>query len=243
MDIKRSNLINGAVYAAATLGTIIGERRGMHGLVYVCKPLMMVVLGSWFFFNSRRFGDRFTLLIQAGLFFSLLGDLALMFDHVDQFYFLIGLGAFLIAQICYTLGFAQNIADAGNSPGLLIGLFMSAIIITYGVIFGLDLLDHADETLLVPVGIYTVAITLMGVAAALRFGRTYLPSFIMVMAGALLFITSDSILATHRFVRVVDHASWSVLLTYAAAQYLIARGCLRHVLDPEEVRRRAALNT
>ena len=28
---------------------------------------MMMVLGSWFFFNSRRVGDRFTLLIQAGL--------------------------------------------------------------------------------------------------------------------------------------------------------------------------------
>lgn len=243
MDIKRSNIVNGIAYAAVTLGTIIGEQRGIHTLVFICKPLMMVVLSSWFYFNSRRYGDRFTLLIQAGLFFSLLGDMALMLDHVDQFYFLIGLGAFLLAQLCYTIGFAQNVADAGSSPGLLIALFMSAIIITYGVIFGVDLLEHVDEAVLVPVGIYAVAITLMGVAAALRFGRTYLPSFILVMAGAALFITSDSILATHRFVRVVGHASWSVLLTYAVAQYLIAFGCLRHVLDPEEVRRKAALDT
>ena len=182
-------------------------------------------------------------LIQVGLFFSLLGDAALMFDHLDQFFFLIGLGAFLIAQICYALGFAQNVADGGNSPGLLIGIFIAAVVLAYGAIFGIGLLQSVDDDVQVPVGIYAITITIMGAGAALRFGRTYLPSFLMVMAGAALFIASDSILATHRVVRVIDHAPFSVMLTYALGQYLIARGCLRHVLDPEEVRRRAALDT
>ena len=202
---------------------------------------MMVILSSWFFFNSRRVGDRFTLLVQAGLFFSLIGDVALMFQHLDEFNFLIGLGAFLIAQLCYTLAFAQNIADAPGGQGLLISSSLTVLLIVYGSIFGSMVLESADEAVLVPVGIYAVAITLMGIAAALRFGRTYLPSFILVFVGALFFIASDSILATARFMRPVTHASWSVLLTYAIAQYLIARGCLRHVLDPEEIRRRAAL--
>ncbi len=69
MDIRKNNLLNGALYALATVGTIVGEVRDMHALVYVCKPLMMVVLSSWFYFNSRRVGDRFTLLVQVGLFF------------------------------------------------------------------------------------------------------------------------------------------------------------------------------
>jgi hypothetical protein len=34
-----------------------------------------------------------------------------------------------------------------------------------------------------------------------------------------------------------------VMLTYGLAQVLIAGGCLTHVLDPEEIRRRAALTT
>lgn len=243
MDIRKDNLLNTGLYGAAALGAIVGEVRGWHGLVYACKPMMMIILSSWFYFNSRRMGDRFTLLIQAGLFFSLIGDAALMFDHLDQFYFIIGLGAFLIAQLCYTMAFVQNVADAGSNPGLLIALFLAALVITYGIVFGIDLMDRVDELMFVPVTIYAVAITCMGVGAALRFGRTYLPSFIMVFAGALLFIASDSILATHRFVRVVDHATWSVLLTYAMAQYLIARGCLRHVLDPAERERREALGT
>ncbi|MBL7791342.1 MAG: lysoplasmalogenase [Saprospiraceae bacterium] len=241
MDLRKNHLVNGVAYAAVTLGTIVGEIRDMHMLVYACKPLMMILLSSWFFFNSRRVGDRFTLLIQLGLFFSLWGDVALMFDHLDQFYFLIGLGSFLLAQLCYTLAFAHNIADAGAGHGLLIQAVLAALVIVYGALFGNMLLEKVDVNILTPVGVYAVAITLMGLGAALRFGRTFLPSFIMVFAGAALFITSDSILATARFVRPLEHAKWTVLLTYAAAQYLIARGSLRHVLDPEEIRRRAAL--
>src|SRR6185312_7532301 len=99
MDIKKDPRINGVVYALATIGTIVAASTKEQALGYVCKPLMMLVLSSWFFFSSRRVGDRFTLLVQAGLFFSLVGDVALMFDHVDEFYFQIGLGAFLMAQL------------------------------------------------------------------------------------------------------------------------------------------------
>ena len=241
MDIRKNHLVNGVLYAIVSLGAIIGTMRGMQGLLYVCKPLMMIVLSSWFFFNSRRVGDRFTLLVQLGLFFSLIGDIALMFEHSDEFYFLIGLGSFLLAQLCYTLAFAHNVADAGAGHGLLISTGLAAMIIAFGVLFGSMVLEKVDSTVIVPVSVYSFAIVLMGVGAALRYGRTFLPSFVMVFVGALLFITSDSILATSRFVQPVEHAKWSVLLTYAAAQYLIARGCLRHVLDPEEIRRRAAL--
>lgn len=241
MKLRKNHLVNGLAYAAVTAGTIVGELRDMHTLVYVCKPLMMILLSSWFYFNSRRVGDRFTLLIQIGLFFSLLGDVALMVEHLDEFYFLIGLGSFLIAQLCYTLAFAHNIADAGAGHGLLVSSALAVVIVVYGAVFGSMMLENVDENVLAPVGVYAVAITLMGVAAALRFGRTFLPSFIMVFVGAVLFIASDSILATSRFVRPVEHAKWTVLLTYALAQYLIARGSLRHVLDPEEIRRRAAL--
>lgn len=242
MDLRKNNLINGVLYGLVSIATIVGEVKGMQTVVYVCKPLMMIVLSSWFYFNSRRVGDRFTLLIQAGLFFSLVGDIALMLEHMDEFNFLIGLGAFLIAQLCYTFAFAHNISESPGGQGLLVSSALGVCIILYGVWFGNELIDSVDDTVVLPVGIYAFAITVMGVAASFRFARTFLPSFILVFIGAAFFITSDSILATSRFLRPVDHAPWSVLSTYAIAQYLIARGCLRHVLDPAEIRRKAALD-
>ena len=242
MRILKNDLVIGVVFAAVTLCTIIASIQGWHSLVYVSKPLLMITLSLWFYFKSRRVGDRFTILIQAGLFFSLIGDVALMFEHLDEFYFMIGLGAFLIAQLCYTIAFALNIANAA-APFSFLPWLIGTGIAAYGVFFAMDLMPRIDEVIKIPVGAYAVAITLMGLAASFRFGRTFPRSFVLVLIGAFLFIASDSLLATNRFLRTLDHASWSIILTYAIGQYLIVAGCLAHVLDPEEIRRRASLTT
>jgi len=243
MDPRKSLLLNLGLYILLLAGTIVGEMSGMRWMVYGCKPLLMVVLGSWFFFNSRRMGDRFTLLIQAGLFFSLLGDVALMVQHLDEFNFLIGLGAFFLAQLCYTLAFGDHVLQGGGGQRSLMGALIALGIVAYAVIFALELVPRVDEALRPAVGLYALAICSMGALAALRYGRTYPQSFWMIFIGAVLFIASDSLLAINRFVRPLDHAAWSVMLTYGMAQVLIAAGALHHVLTPEEVRRRAALNT
>ncbi|MBX2973177.1 MAG: lysoplasmalogenase [Flavobacteriales bacterium] len=243
MGITKNTALNIGLYGAACLGTITGEMIGSHALVYVCKPLMLIVLSSWFFFNSRRVGDRFTLLIQAGLFFSLVGDVALMFQHIDQFNFLIGLAAFLVAQLCYSIGFIHNIVDGGPSRSDLISAIIAVGLAAYGYFFADMLLPKVGDGIAIPIGVYAGAICLMGAAAAFRLGRTYMRSYIMVLVGALLFITSDSLLAINRFLEPMESARWTVTLTYGAAQLLIAWGALVHVLDPDEIRRRAALST
>jgi len=243
MDPRRNTGLNLGLYVLATAGTIIGEMGEKHGLVYACKPLMMLVLSSWFYFRTRRYGDRFTLLIQAGLFFSLVGDVALMFQHLDDFNFLIGLGAFLLAQLCYAIAFLHNVMEIGALRPPWLPLLITSLLIAYGYFFAARLLPAVEETIQIPVGIYAVAITLMGVAAAFRFARTYLRSFLLVLGGALFFILSDSLLAVNRFIWPFEASGWSVILTYALAQLLIVSGTMAHVLDPDEIRRRAALST
>lgn len=243
MNITRNTAFNIGLYSAACLGTIIGEVMDSNVLVYVCKPLMLIVLSSWFYFNSRRVGDRFTLLIQAGLFFSLVGDVALMFQHVDQFNFLIGLAAFLVAHLCYSIGFIHNIVDGGSSRGDLLSAIIAVGLAAYGYFFADTLLPKVDEGIAVPVGVYVGGICVMGAAAAFRLGRTYPRSYLMVLIGAFFFITSDSLLAINRFIAPMESARWTVMLTYGIAQLLIAWGALVHVLDPDEIRRRAALST
>lgn len=243
MDIRKNTLLNGSAFGLAVIGTIIGGMTEQQVLVYICKPAMMVILSSWFFFNSRRVGDRFTLLIQVGLFFSFIGDVALMFDHHDPFNFLIGLGAFMIAQLCYALAFALNVSDAGQGGNILVPLVLSTGVLAYGFFFAYDLLPYVDDVVALPVILYACAISLMGMAAACRFSRTYVRSFLLVMAGSMFFIASDSILAVNHFMKPMDHAQWSVMLTYGLGQFLIVAGALAHVLDPEEIRRKAALST
>lgn len=243
MAIHKNTTINLSLYALALVGTIVGSVGGQHYLVLICKPMLTIVLSSWFFFKSRRVGDRFTLLIQAGLFFSLIGDLALIHQHSDQFYFMLGLGAFLLAQTCYALAFMHNVVDASAGRQVLVPLLMTGVLLAYALLFISELLPHLDDTIMPPVVVYAAAITFMGIMAAFRYGRTYPRSFVLVLVGALLFIASDTLLAVDRFIKPLPHASWSVLLTYGVAQVLIVAGSLIHVLNPEEIRRRAALTT
>ncbi len=241
MDFKKDTLINGIAYSAVAIGCVVATSANSHWLEYVCKPAMMLILSSWFFFNSRRYGDRFTLMIQGGLFFSLIGDIALLFQHMDEFNFMIGLAAFLLAHLCYSIAFLRNISEVGGTDGLVLGSSIALLFALFAVYFSWELAPRLDEGLMIPVIAYVVAISCMGILAAFRYTRTFPRSFWMVLVGAVLFIVSDSLLATNRFLRPLSWGPTAVTITYALAQFMIAAGCLLHVLDPDTIRRRQAL--
>ncbi len=241
MELKKDHRLNLALYAMATVGCAVAMATGRQTLEYICKPAMMIVLSSWFFFNSQRYGDRFTLLIQAGLFFSFLGDIALMFQQWDEFFFLIGLGAFLIAHLFYCIAFIHNISEVGGDDGLAVGFGIAAAIVLFAVIFAWQLVPRLDEGLSIPVISYVVIISAMAILAGFRWMRTYPRSFWLVMIGALFFMASDCLLATNRFIRTMDWSPPVIILTYALAQVLIAAGALQHVLDPDSIRRKQAI--
>jgi uncharacterized membrane protein YhhN len=241
MEFSKDHRLNLGLYAIATLGCAVAVASGRHTLEFVCKPAMMLVLSSWFFFNSRRYGDRFTLFIQAGLFFSLIGDVALMFQHLDEFFFLIGLGAFLIAHLCYCIAFIHNITEVGGGDGLAVSLGIAALIVVFTVIFAWELVPRLDEGLSIPVVSYVLIIASMAILAGFRWMRTFPRSFWMVMVGGVVFMASDSLLAYNRFIRPLDWSPAPIILTYAVAQVLIAGGALVHVLDPDSIRRKQAM--
>lgn len=243
MKLRRDTAVFLLIYALATIGCIMGRTLGWHALEYVCKPVLMISLGIWFFIRSRRYGDRFTLLVQAGLFFSLVGDVVLMLDHVDGFFFLIGLAAFALAHLCYTVAFAQNIFEAEGTDGLVVGSVLGVVLLLAGLFVANLLSRRLDQDLLLPVLVYAGAITLMAIAAAFRYQRTFARSFRMVMLGAVLFMLSDTLLAQDRFVSPGTVHPAFVVLPYVAAQLLIASGCLAHILDPDSIRKKAVLDT
>ena len=79
----------------------------------------------------------------------------------------------------------------------------------------------------IPVLVYSIVITLMGLAALDRYGAVSPKSFWKVLIGALLFILSDSLIAYSRFGQEIVEISlpgfW-IMLTYILAQFLIITG-------------------
>ena len=152
-------------------------------------------------------------LLFAALLLSAGGDIALALDEGQ--YFTIGLGFFLVAHIVYIVAFSRDFK--AQKSRITIAVLLVAYAVTIAIIMTPSL-----EEMLIPVYLYMVVITLMGIFAAFRGPKSKL-----VLYGALSFIVSDSILAINEFMVSVPASDYLVMLTYYLAQLLIIYGFMK----------------
>ena len=150
-------------------------------------------------------------LILAGLAFSLIGDIALMFP--DKL-FTAGLLAFLAAQVLYIFAFKP----AAGHP-VSVGAFLPFILFGLLMFF---LLAPGLGPMKLPVLVYIGAITTMAGFASDRYVDLGGTRALLAFIGAVLFLISDSVLAYDRFGKKFGLARILVLATYFPAQLLIA---------------------
>ena len=86
------------IFIALLLVDLVAVSMDLKPLEYIFKPSLMLALGIYFFQETKkRDNKKQRNRILGGIFFSLLGDVFLMFSGG----FLFGLGAFLVAHLCY----------------------------------------------------------------------------------------------------------------------------------------------
>lgn len=173
------------------------------------KGLSIATLAWW----AWGLGARMPALALAA---SSLGDVLLDIRTVNLF--IPGLLLFLVAHVIYTATFFQ----AWRYPLRIWERqrVLAGCVIAYSIGFT-GWLAPSLGPLTFPVAVYICAITAMVVSAIVA----DLPT--RVIAGALLFLVSDSLLAIAKFkgpFALRDYAVWG---TYYAAQYCIATGMLR----------------
>ena len=83
--------------------------------------------------------------------------------------------------------------------------------------------------MMIPVGVYTSVITVMGISAAIRPNSVGKESYALVLSGAVIFMLSDSTIALNKFIYngELPYARVVIMVTYLLAQYLIVQGCLK----------------
>lgn len=187
------------------------------------KPLIVVSLAAFYIQNSESKNRLFIL----ALFFCWLGDVFLLFEQLNGFYFMGGLGSFLIAHILliFLYGKLKNTeGDSFNGPQKARVSF-PVILAGTGLI---SILYPSLGALKIPVIIYAVALMIMVLQAIYRYGFTSSKSFWNVCVGALFFMLSDSLLALNKFYQPIANAGVLVIATYMAALYFIVRGVVAH---------------
>ncbi len=153
-------------------------------------------------------------LLGVGFLFSDLGDILLELDR--SAYFVFGLAAFLIAHIFYITVFIRK--PVLKKPRSIIVL----VIIVYGLVIGSILIPNLGS-MMIPVVAYLIVILTMGISAALGSHNHFL-----IIAGACLFIASDSIIAVNKFLMPVLFSSLWIMTIYYSAQFCIISGSLKH---------------
>ena len=156
--------------------------------------------------------------------FSWLGDVLLMFELIHGSFFIFGLTAFLVAHIFYIVLFDQVRVKEKIRQSLLPLL---PIAIYY--ILLMSLLQPYLGNMQKPVSVYGLVISIMlSFAVDLWRSKDLVASFFVIL-GALLFISSDSLLAINKFYSSFEFAGILIMLTYGTAQLFITLGTVRYI--------------
>ena len=220
------------IYVVLCILVILSDYFRLTWSYYFTKPIVLLLVMIFFRIQTGGSNERmFRNFLMTGFLFSAIGDLLLMFSPSSDGFFISGLVAFLISHLCYTGGFVAQIMQNKPWNQHWGQLAFSTLVVVYGAEFFV-LNRFSFGNLQLPVMIYCVAITAMGVAAVMRDRFKNREGYFRVVIGAVFFIMSDSLLATDKFVEPFEGAGILILGTYFFAQYMIATGCLVDIQKP-----------
>lgn len=193
---------------------------GQDEIAWYLKPILLpfLILETY---SSENFKTK-NLLLTA-LVFSWIGDIILMFADKGELYFIFGLVSFLIAHIIFILLFTKQEKENTSTNKL----FWVGLIIVGIYLFGmLSLLYPSLGDLKIPVTVYAITISTMLLMAIKGYFNWSKPSNLTVLLGALIFVSSDSILAINKFHSELPKSGFLIMITYIVAQFLITKGIL-----------------
>ncbi len=171
-------------------------------------PVLLLAVVAWKYIPARA-GSLLTL----AFLLSACGDISLSF--AGEAYFLAGLSFFLLAHILYIITFAQNYQFKSAQWPILLAI----------VVFSLSMASILYPKLgamRLPVFVYILAIVSMGLFAAMWQGQKRH----ILLAGAIIFMLSDSMIAINRFLLPLDWSKYFIMCTYYTGQLLICAAFL-----------------
>jgi uncharacterized membrane protein YhhN len=195
-------------------GLLFYEKRKNRVPLFMAKSILSLLFVMTALLQPRSVPAYYHYLL-AGLILCLIGDVCLALPQEKAFR--TGLIAFLIGHIFYIFSFS-SLTQISHwiSIGLFIFLGMSAFIFFW-------LRPHL-KSMLIPVLLYIVVITVMGVGAWAVFWKSSfrISGRALILAGALCFYFSDVFVARDKFIKEEYQNRLLGLPLYYAGQFMLA---------------------
>ena len=191
------------------ISAIVLQELGMTLFYAIAKALTTITI--ILFASSNRSMSRLSAQMVTALIFCLLGDIALIWEHL----FLLGVGFFLVAHLLFIRALTSRFGFR---------LAPVALIFALALILGMSfyLWSGLDNTLKIAIPIYATVIGLMG-AQALSIGLRRRSSMrAQIALGGVLFILSDALLGINAFKTPFAFSGVFILSTYWGALTLLA---------------------
>ncbi|MCX6578427.1 MAG: lysoplasmalogenase [Candidatus Aminicenantes bacterium] len=190
---------------------ILADYKENRSLVYVLRPLTMVLIILIALQAARSALPSTKYLILAGLCACLAGDVFMILRSKKV---MAGMASFFIALLLYIGAFSTGLRFS-------FAFWPFLVLVTYGVFFTKGLLPHLGRKK-IPVIFYVAAMTIMAWLSAERYIQMKESHALSAYVGAVLFLISDSAWAVNNFVRKRRFTQVLILSSYFAAQWLIA---------------------
>jgi uncharacterized membrane protein YhhN len=194
-------------FLASVAAFFVAYLTGHDTLRLLLKPLPVWSLAAWV--ATRR--SRLSRPVLVGLLVGSLGDILLETGNASHF--VPGLLAFLAGHLAYIAGFRREAPALAPLRALpffgMVSLVMAIALPKAG-------------PLAAPIGVYGLVIGVMMWRAAVRVGGPAGTLAWVGLLGAVLFAFSDSMIAVNKFVQPFEGARPLILVTYWAAQALVA---------------------
>jgi uncharacterized membrane protein YhhN len=205
------------LFAISAAAVLIGILSGLHILYLAAKPFLMITLALYFLSASKRY-PVWRMYVVIALIFSWAGDILLIKSDL----FIFALLSFLLAHIFYIIAYHNTGAAQGKIKALdIIKFVLFGSVLIWVIYPGLG-------DMLIPVLVYALVLLGMGIWAHKRRSATNDTSFLLVAAGASLFVIADGLIAVNRFAFEIPAERLVVMTLYITAQYLIVEGLLNH---------------
>lgn len=190
-------------------------------LAFISKPFLITTLVIVYLVSVKKANFWFV----SALFFSFWGDVLLLFK--EQF-FVFGLASFLLAHLLYIKITTRFIKKVNFKKIALVSLPFLIFLISF-----LYLLSDNLGEMKYPVIIYGIVISTFGSVALLNYIQEKSTSNLWLFLGAIIFITSDSLIAINRFYAPKEIYQLLIMLTYIVAQYLICKAIIAKTTHQE----------
>ena len=219
---NRSWLIPACFFLAAVVANLIGRALGNIQLAAIVKPALLPLLAVTSVAAAGGMENRTVRLLVIAQLLGCAGDILLIPSGIIPF--ACGLSCFLAGHIFYL-----NIFATRSWKGLKFVHWLGILAVMSAAVAGLLVGIGVKGVFLVPFAIYGFVLMLLifsGLAGVLRKCANPATWWIITL-GALLFAFSDSLIAVQQFGEASILLEFLVMLTYLAAQSLLAWGALR----------------